>query len=133
MKNPYDYINQNPERCQRMFGLGYQEFSDLIAVIVSNQSARKDQLSPAKVYINAPGGCPPKLSEAEEVSLCLLYLRQYPTFELLGLHYDVCESTAHDIYHRWVLRLRHHLPSSWLEELGDDPEQLAWLQAILAE
>lgn len=134
MKNPYDYINQNPERCQRMFGIGHQELSDLIAVMVSQPAALKSQVSPAKVRINAPGGgCPPKLSKAEEVSLCLLYLRQYPTFEMLGLHYGVCESTAHDIYHRWVQRLRHHLPSSWLEEVGDDPAQLALLQGILAD
>ncbi|MBE9068319.1 hypothetical protein IQ260_16835 [Leptolyngbya cf. ectocarpi LEGE 11479] len=69
MKNPYDCINQHPERCQRMFGIAYQEFSDLIAVMVSQPVDRKSQASSANVRINAPGGgCPPKLSEAEEVS-----------------------------------------------------------------
>ncbi|MEM8805617.1 MAG: transposase family protein [Cyanobacteria bacterium P01_G01_bin.38] len=134
MKNPYDYINQNPERCQRMFGIPYQEFNDLITVILRDQAVHQSQISTAKIRINAPGGgCPPKLSEAEEVSLCLLYLRQHPTFEMLGLHYGVCESTAHDIYHRWVQRLRQQLPSSWLEEVADKPEQLELLQTILAE
>ena len=133
MKNPYDYINQNPERCQRMFGIGYQEFSDLIEVLVAHQASQTSQASQTKVRINAPGGgCPPKLSDAEEISLCLLYLRQHPTFEMLGLHYGVSESTAHDTYHYWVERVRQQLPASWLEEVAGNPDELALLQAILA-
>lgn len=52
MKNPYDYINQNPERCQRMFGIGYQEFSDLIGVLVAHQASHTSQTSQTKVLIN---------------------------------------------------------------------------------
>ena len=33
---PHDDINQNPERCQCMFGIGYQELSDLIGGLVSS-------------------------------------------------------------------------------------------------
>jgi hypothetical protein len=134
MKNPYDYINEHPERCQRMFGLAYEEFKELIAVMVSYQAQQTEQVLLEKVRINAPGGgCPAKLTVAEEVSVCLLYLRQHPTFEMLGLHYGVSESTANTIYHDWVSRLRQQLPSSWLEEVADDPEQLEMLQRILSE
>ncbi|WP_396149739.1 transposase family protein [Acaryochloris sp. CCMEE 5410] len=41
-----------------------------------------------KSRVNAKGGGrEPLLSAAEEVCLCLLYLRHYPTFEVMGLHF----------------------------------------------
>ncbi|MEO1179498.1 MAG: transposase family protein [Cyanobacteria bacterium J06636_28] len=134
MKNPYHYIHQNPERSQRLFGICYDDLCQLIDRAVSYQSERTAKGEASKVRINAPGGgCPPKLTAAEQVSLCLFYLRHHETFEVLGLHYGVCESTAHELYHQWVVVLRQLLPASWLEEVSGDAHTLEQLQQILTK
>lgn len=134
MKNPYQHIKDNPRQCQRLFGLEYEALCTLIDIAVATRTTTRAQAEQDKIRINAPGGgCPCKLSEAEAVSLCLFYLRQHPTFEVLGLLYGVCESTAHSLYHRWIGELRQHLPCSWLEEVSEDAEALLQLQQILAD
>lgn len=111
MKNPYQHIKDNPRQWQRLFGIEYEEFCTLIGLAVDARTAASIQAEQTKRRLNAPGcGCPCKLSETETVSLCLFYLRQHPTFEVLGLLYGVCESTAHSLYHRWINELRQHLP-----------------------
>ncbi|MEM7062504.1 MAG: transposase family protein [Cyanobacteria bacterium P01_B01_bin.77] len=134
MKNPYNYIHQNPERSKRLFGITYDDLCQLIDRAVSHQAEQLAKGEVSKVRINAPGGgCPPKLTAAEQVSLCLFYLRHHETFEVLGLHDGVCESTAHETYHQWVVVLRQLLPASWLEEVSGDAEKLDRLQQILTE
>ena len=133
MKNPYQHIKDKPQNCKRLFGIEYEELRGLIDLTIEARTAAQTQAEQGKIRINAPGGgCPCKLSEAESVSLCLFYLRQHPTFEVLGLLYGVCESTAHSLYHRWVGELRQHLACSWLEEVCEDPTRHLQLQQILA-
>ena len=134
MKNPYQPIKDNPQRSKRLFGLEYEALCVLIDVAVATRTTTMAQAEADKIRINAPGGgCPCKLSEAEAVSLCLFYRRQHPTFEVLGLLYGVCESTAHSLYHRWVRELRQHLPCSWLEEVSEEADHHLELPQILAE
>ena len=47
------------------------------------------------------GGRKPKLRLEEEECLCLFYLRQMPTFEVLGLHCDISKTEANDTFHYW--------------------------------
>lgn len=134
MKNPYQYIKDNPKQCKRLFGIAYDDWCALIELTVSHQAAAQAAAEQQKPRINAPGGgCPPKLTPAERVSLCLFYLRQHPTFQVLGLLYGICESSAHELYHTWVVVLRLELPCSWLEEVADDPERLAQRRQILTD
>ncbi|MEO0539218.1 MAG: IS5/IS1182 family transposase, partial [Cyanobacteria bacterium P01_A01_bin.123] len=80
MKNPYHYIHQNPERSKRLFGICYDDLCQLIDSAVSYQAAQMTKGEVSKVRINASGGgCPPKLTAAEQVSLCLFYLRHHET------------------------------------------------------
>lgn len=134
MKNPYQHIKDNPHHCKRLFGIPYDDWCELIKLMVADQAATKTAAEQRKRRINAPGGgCPPRLTPAEQVSLCLFYLRQHPTFQVLGLLYGVSESSAHALYHAWMPVLRPALPSSWLEEVAADPERLAQRQQILAD
>ena len=134
MKNPYQHIKDKPRQCKRLFGIEYEELCTLIDITVDTRAVAIAQAARAKIRVNAAGGgCPDKLSEAEALSLCLFYLRQHPTFEVLGLLYGVCESTAHSLYHRWVGELHQHLPCSWLEEVSEHPEALLHLQQVVAE
>ncbi|MEO0488088.1 MAG: transposase family protein, partial [Cyanobacteria bacterium J06659_2] len=48
------------------------------------------------------GGRKPSLSVPEQVVLTLTYLRQHPTLQILGIMFDVSESTAHTIFHYWL-------------------------------
>jgi hypothetical protein len=57
------------------------------------------------------GGRPTKLSIQEQVCLCLFYLRQMPTFQVLGMLFDISKSEANDIFHDWIPILRDILPS----------------------
>ncbi|MEO0394412.1 MAG: DDE transposase family protein [Cyanobacteria bacterium P01_A01_bin.137] len=72
MKNPYDYINQNPERSKWLFGIDYVDLCKLIESAVSHQAEQTAKREVSTPRINAPGGdCPPKLTAAEQVNLCL--------------------------------------------------------------
>lgn len=134
MKNPYQHINDAPQECKRLFGIPYDDWCELIELAVSRQAAAKAAAENDKIRINAPGGGRrPKLTPAEAVSLCLFYLRQHPTFAVLGLLYGISESSAHALYHRWLSVLAQELPCSWLEEVAAEPEQLAQRQAILSD
>lgn len=133
MKNPYQHIKDNPKQCRRLFGIAYDDWCALIDLVVNHQATVLASAEQTNLRINAPGGgCPPKLTPSVQVSLCLFYLRQHPTFEVLGLLYGVCESSAHAFYHYWVELLREYLPCCRWEEVADDPEQLAEWQQLLS-
>lgn len=44
-------------------------------------------------------GCPTKLALEDQMILTLIYLRQGLTFQVLGLLFQVSESTANNIFH----------------------------------
>ena len=53
--------------------------------------------------INAKdGGRKPGLSAQEGICLILIYLRQKPIFEILGLLLDISKTKANDAFHYWV-------------------------------
>ncbi|AUB43093.1 Mobile element protein (plasmid) [Nostoc flagelliforme CCNUN1] len=87
-----------------------------------------------KVRVNAPGGGrKPKLTLEESVCLCLFYLRQMPTFEILGIHFDVSKTEANDTFHYWIKILRVILPSSLLEQVEAQESEMMIVQELLTE
>ena len=85
-----------------------------------------------KIRINYPGGGRKELlSTSEQICLCLFYLRQVPTFEILGMLFGVSKSEAHITFHYWRKILRDILPSSLLEQLEDKEGDLMIVQEIL--
>jgi hypothetical protein len=48
-------------------------------------------------------------------------LSQYHTFEYLGIQFQVCESTAHNIFWYWLPILSELLPASLLEQVKKKP------------
>jgi hypothetical protein len=86
-----------------LLGISYEQFLQLLAQAAERQQQRQTEMEQTKVRLNAKGGGrKPKLSLAEEVSLCLFYLRQLPTFEVLGLHFGVSKTEANDTFHYWL-------------------------------
>jgi Helix-turn-helix of DDE superfamily endonuclease len=72
--------------------------------------------------IKAGGGQPSKLSMEEQIILTLVYLRHHLTFQVLGLLFQVSESTAHNLFNYWPSLLREGLPASLLEQVKKSQE-----------
>jgi len=79
------------------------------------------------------GGRKPKLTTEESVCLCLFYLRQMPTFEVLGMHFDISKTEANNTFHYWMKIFRIILPSSLLEQVKNQESDLKIVQELLTE
>ena len=85
-----------------------------------------------KIRINAAGGGrPQKLSLKEQVVLCLFYLRQMPSFEILGMLFNISKTEANDTFHYWRKIIRDILPASLLEEVSKKDSDLEIVKDIL--
>ena len=101
----------------------------LLFYLEQEQKKQKQREKASNHQKNPKGaGRPPKLSLAEELCLCLFYLRHAPIFRVLGLLFGVSKTTANDIFHRWLDILRELLPASLYEQTtknGENWEKMA--------
>ncbi len=56
-----------------------------------------------------------------------------PTFEVLGMHFDVSKTEANDTFHYWSRILRELLPASLLEQVEHQDSDYAVVQELLTE
>ncbi|WP_206757985.1 MULTISPECIES: transposase family protein [Nostoc] len=85
-----------------------------------------------KIRINAAGGGRKELlSTEEQVCLCLFYLRQMPTFQVLGMLFSISKTEANDTFHYWIPILRDILPASLLEQVSNNESDLVFVQEVL--
>ncbi len=132
--NPVDYIEQYPERTTSLLGINHQKWQQLVKLASACYEQQQQKSELKKVRINAVGaGRKPILSQKEEIGLCLFYLRQMPTFEVLGMQFGVSKTQANDTFHKWLLILRQILPASLLEQLENQPQNRAMLLSFLEE
>ncbi|MDJ0775564.1 MAG: transposase [Mastigocoleus sp. MO_167.B18] len=118
MKNPLHYIQEYPQRTKQILGISNEQFQELLNQAEIHHNKIQAEIERKKIRINEKGGGrKPKLEVKEEVCLCLFYLRQMPTFEVLGLHFGVSKTEANDTFHYWLKILRNILPASLLEEV----------------
>lgn len=73
------------------------------------------------------------MSAKEGICLCLVYLRQKPIWEILGLLFDISKTKANDAFNYWVDILREILPASQIEEVSTDSQKYQELQRMLSE
>ncbi len=134
MSNPVDYIEKYPERTKRLLGISHQQWKELTIIAIAYDKQQQEKLESSKVRINAKGGGrKPLLTPEEEIGLCLFYLRQMPSFEVLGIHFDISKTEANDTFHKWLPVLRDLLPASLLEELENQPQNQQMLCELLEE
>lgn len=134
MKNPLHYIEEYPHRTKQLLGISYDQFLYLLAQAELRHAQQQSEMERSKVRLNAKGGGrKPKLSIAQEVCLCLFYLRQFPTFEVLGLHFGVSKTEANDTFHYWLGILRELMPASLLEQVEHQANDYALVQELLTE
>jgi hypothetical protein len=113
-----DYIEKNPQQTKRLLGMEYEQLLQLIKAAQLLDIERKQMRDEKKVrLIKSGGGCRPKLSAESQFILTLTYLHQSPTFQMLGIQFEVSESTANDIFHYWLKVLRELLPASLVEQV----------------
>lgn len=134
MKNPLEYIEKYPERTKQIIGINYEQWSALVEVAKIEEERLRLAREQQKIRINKKGGGrPKKLILEEEVCLCIFYLRHLPTFEILGLQFNISRTEANDTFNYWIKILRKILPSSLIEESRKDPEELAMVKEMIAE
>ena len=134
MKNPFHYIQQYPRRTKQLLGISYEQLLQLLAQAEVYHAQQQAEREKNQVRVNAKGGgCKPKLSLAEEVCMCLFYLRQLPTFEVLGLQFGVSKTEANDTFHYWLRLLREILPASLLEQVEHQISDYALVQELLSQ
>jgi hypothetical protein len=134
MKNPLHYIHKYPNRTKRLLGIGYKQFLQLLEQAQLKHTEQEAEAERQKIRVNAKGGGrKPLLSVAEEVCLCLFYLRHYPIFEVLGLQFGVSKSEANDTVHSLLKILRVLLPASLLEQVESQSSDYAMVQEWLSQ
>jgi hypothetical protein len=134
MSNILDYIEENPKQTQRLIGLEYEQLQQLILNAERLYHEKQALLESKKVRIIAGGGGrKPKLSIPEQIILTLVYLRHLTTFQLLGIQFEVSESTANDTFNYWLPNLRELLPSSLLEQVKKNASDYEVVKEILTE
>lgn len=134
MKNPLHYIHTYPLRTKQILGISYDQFLLLVQQAELINQKQLAEVEQNKVRVNAPGGGrKPKLTTEESVCLCLFYLRQMPTFEVLGMHFDVSKTEANNTFHYWIKIFRIILPSSLLEQVKTQESDLMIVQKLLTE
>ena len=112
------YIKKNPNSTKRLIGLKEEQLNILIDQAQQYEQKKKEEIAKTEIrLIKAGGGRKSILNKEEQIILTLYYLHNYPTFEMLGIHFNVSESTAHNIFHYWLNILNELLPSSLLEQV----------------
>ena len=118
MKYTWSYIQKNPKQVKRLLGISYEELNQLIEICRSQHEENQKLKENKKVrLIRAGGGKQPNLILEEQIILTLIYLRQGLTFQVLGLLFEVSESTAHNTFNYWQRVFREVLPASLIETI----------------
>ena len=125
-----DYLERSPQETKRIIGIDLEQFQELVKQAEIIQT-RKQQERPR--LIQAGGGRSRKLSVKQEILLTLVYLSQFPTFQMLGIQLGVSESTAHNIFHYWINILGELLPASLMEQFKKKDSEWEWIEEVLSE
>jgi DDE superfamily endonuclease/Helix-turn-helix of DDE superfamily endonuclease len=134
MQNPLQYIEKHPNRAKEILGIEYEQWLALVEVAKIEEERIRLIREQEKVRINKKGGGrPKKLKREEEVCLCIFYLRHLPTFELLGMHFDISKTEANDTFNYWIKIIRKILPSSLMEQAKKGKEELEMIKEMLTE
>ena len=127
-----NYIQTHPKETKRLIGITFKQFNHLVHVAKIAEEKLNLENEKQKIRVNLKGaGSYQKLSVSDQILLTLDYLRQFETFQSLGVKFEVSESTAHKIFHKWLPILVSFLPASLLEQVNDQPGDIEWIKEIL--
>jgi hypothetical protein len=90
----------------------------LAALAEKTDLEKQAEIEQRKIRLIASGGGrKAEMNPKEGVCLCLVDLRQKPTFEILGLLFDVSRIKTNTRFNYWLEIMRGILPISQVEEL----------------
>ncbi|HIK32190.1 MAG TPA: transposase family protein [Oscillatoriales cyanobacterium M59_W2019_021] len=130
MSSIEDYLERYPQQSQTFIGIKFEQFQELVQKVEILHQPK--QLARPRL-IRVEGGRDRKLSVKQEVLLTLVYLHQSLTFRLLGMQFEVSESTARDIFNDWVETLGEILPASLMEKITKKDREQEWIEEALTE
>jgi hypothetical protein len=134
MTSPLARIESYPQEAKRLIGIDYEQFLALVDLAEQRHLEKQAEIEKTKVRIIASGGGrKPEISPKLGVCLCLVYLRQKPIFEILGLLFDISKTKANDTFNYWIEIMRDILPASQMEEASKFSRKYAELRRILRE
>lgn len=134
MTSPLERIESHPQESKRLIGIKYEDFTSLVILAEKRHIEKQALMQKNKIrLIAAGGGRKAEMTVKEGICLCLVYLRQKPTFEILGLLFNVSRSKANNTFNYWVVILREILPASQVEEVKTDSKKYQELCKILSE
>ena len=134
MTSPLTRIESHPHESKRLIGINYDQFLALVALAEQRHIDKQAEIEKNKIRIIAKGGGrKSEMSPKEGICLCLVYLRQKPIFEILGLLFDISKTKANDAFNYWLDILRDILPASQIEEVETDNQKYQELQRMLSE
>ncbi len=134
MSSIVSHIEENPQDTQRLIGLGYPELQLLIQNAERLHNEKQGLLESNKTrIITGGGGRKPKLPIPEQIILTLVYLRHLTTFQILGIQFDVSESTANNIFNYWLPILQELLPSSLIEQVKKNESDYEIVKEVLTD
>lgn len=134
MTSPLARIESHPQEAKRLIGISYEQFIALVALAEQRHIEKQVEIEKNKIRIIAKGGGrKSEMTPKEGICLCLVYLRQKPIFEILGLLFDISKTKANDAFNYWVDILRDILPASQIEEVSGDSQKYQELQRMLSE
>jgi Helix-turn-helix of DDE superfamily endonuclease len=124
MTNPLQYIEKHPERTKNILDIEYQQWLELVDVAKIEEERVRLAQEQQKIRINKKGGGrAKKLRREEEVCLCI-FLRHLPTFEILGMQFNISKIEANDTLNYWIKIIRKILPASLMEQATKDQEEM---------
>lgn len=130
----WDYIQKHPKETKRLLGIDYDQLKQLLEQGKFLQQRKQQELEKPKIrLIKAGGGNHPKLAEEEQIILMLVYLRHHLSFQILGLLFQISESTAHNLFNYWQNIFQGELPPSLLEQVKKSPEDLEKIREQLTD
>jgi len=102
----YDYLRRYPTVFLKMTGLRLNEFADLLDDMLPRvASAEQTRLHRTNRRRAIGGGRHADLAARDQILLAVIWLRQYPTNEVLGFLFGVSDSTVSRVVNRLVALL----------------------------
>ncbi|NEO38528.1 MAG: transposase [Moorea sp. SIOASIH] len=134
MSYTWNYIKKNPKQTKRLVGINHEQLSQLIEQAKLLHHQHQEKIQNQKVRLIKPGGgASQKLSIEDQIVLTLIYLRHHINFQLLGLQFQVSESTANSTFNYWQSLFREALPASLLEQVKKCEEESDIIREALTE
>ena len=91
----YEYLSEHPTVFRSMTGLSVSEFDRTVIEVASSYEVTERERLARADRLRAPGaGHPFELDYRDQLLLTMIWLRQYPTGEVLGYFFGVSEPTA---------------------------------------